>query len=65
MTLPPHVLAEVQQILDREARLALADELHVDPAVIPLRSGKTEPGNGSDLHPVDHRADDRPLTVER
>jgi hypothetical protein len=33
--LPPHVIAEVQRILDQEARLALADELDVEPARIP------------------------------
>jgi hypothetical protein len=36
--LPAHVTAEVQRILDGAARLALLEELDIDPALVPPAS---------------------------
>jgi hypothetical protein len=60
MTLPAHAVAEVQRLLDEAARRALAEELHVDPALIPLRSRQPEPADGGDDDAINRGADDGP-----
>jgi hypothetical protein len=57
--LPPHAIAEVQRILDHEARLALADELDVDPARI--RVGPHSPNRAG----VRQQDDTRPRRITR
>jgi hypothetical protein len=63
--LPAHVLAEVQRLLDEAARRALADELHIDPALIPLRAGEAAPADRRDDDLRHRGADDPALDIQR
>lgn len=54
--LPPDVRAEVQRILDAEARRLLAEQLHGD---------APRAATGDDYDAPDGRADQRPARIER